>query len=226
MLKPRRVAVKSMQSRGQDRKPQRGRPPSRDARQRILTVAADLFAEKEFHRVSTEKVAERAGTGKGTVYRHFPSKEVLYVAATIYGLVRLRNDLSAALRATASSRTRFDIIIRRLLTYFWDKRDFFLLLRNFADLPQGHRRRYELERRKLSLLIRDALAAGVDEGVLRSDLDAAVAAEALLGMVRAVNRVRSRSVTLAKASDAAVALFLNGCLGAPTTLTNDPGVAS
>ena len=200
--------------RGRDLKPRRGRPPNREFPQRILSAAAELFAEKEFHRVNTEEVAERAGTGKGTVYRHFPSKEVLYVAATIYGLARLRKDLDAALGAAPSAKARVEVIVRRLLAYFWDRRDFFFLLRNFAGLPRSHIRRYEAERRRLSLLIRGVLAAGVVEGLLRSDLKVAVAAEGLLGMVRAVNRARSESVTLEEASNAALALFLNGCIAA------------
>lgn len=171
-----------------------------------------MFAEKEFHRVSTAEVAEHAGTGKGTVYRHFASKEVLYVAATIHDLGRLRKNLRAAFVETPSSRARIEAIVGRLLAYFWNKHDFFFLLRNFAGLPQDYRRRYELERRKLSLLLRRALSAGVDEGVLRSDLNVALAAEALLGMMRAGSRVRFDSVSLPQATDAAVALFLNGCV--------------
>jgi AcrR family transcriptional regulator len=198
-------------------KPRRGRPRIQDAPLRILTVAAELFAQKEFHRVSTEEVAERAGTGKGTVYRHFPSKEVLYVGATIFGLSRLRNELKLTLRAAPSARAAVELIVRRLLAYFWEKRDFFFLLRNFAGLPQTHRRRYESERRKLSLLIRETLAAGIDESLLRRDLNVAVAVEALLGMVRAVNRARSESVTLEEAGNAAVALFLYGCIAERAT---------
>ncbi len=193
-------------------RPRRGRPPIADAPQRILSAAAELFAQKEFHRVSTEEVAERAGTGKGTVYRYFPSKEVLYVAATIFGLSQLRKDLELTLRAAPSTRAAVEVIVRRLLAYFWNKRDFFFLLRNFAGLPHAHRRRYESERRKLSLLIRESFGAGIEEGLLRRDLSIAVAAEALIGMVRAVNRARSKSLTLEEASDAAVALFLYGCV--------------
>ena len=206
--------------RGRDLKPRRGRPPNRDLPQRILSAAAELFAEKEFHRVNTEEVAERAGTGKGTVYRHFPSKEVLYVAATIYGLARLREDLDMALSTAPLASARIEVIVRWLLTYFWDRRDFFFLLRNFAGLPRGHVRRYEAERQRLSLLIREVLAAGVVEGLLRPDLEVAVAAEALLGMVRAVNRARSESVTLEEASNAAVVLFLNGCTASDTAMSH------
>jgi AcrR family transcriptional regulator len=183
----------------------------RDARQRVLSAAAALFAQKEFHRVSTEEVAVRAGTGKGTVYRHFPSKEVLYLAASIHGLSQLRHDLLTVLEAVASGRDAVEVILRQLLAFFWDKQDFFLLLRNRGFAPAYHRR-YESERLKLSLLIRDVLTTNVERGVFRRGLDVQVAAEALLGMARAVSRLRSHSITLADATNGVVELFLNGCL--------------
>jgi AcrR family transcriptional regulator len=207
-----RSATKPRALRRKRLKVRRGRPPLRDARQRILVVAAALFEEKEFHRVSTEEVALCAGIGKGTVYRHFPSKEVLYVAASIYGLSRLRNALMRDLKAARSGRAAIEVILRQLLAYFWYKQDFFFLLQNFHGLTPAYRRRYESERLKLSLLIRRALADGVKGSAFRRGLDVQLAAEALLGMVRAVSRVRAYSATLADASNGVVTLFFNGCL--------------
>jgi AcrR family transcriptional regulator len=58
------------------------RPLRRDAernRQRILTAAADAFAEGGLS-VTMDEVARRAGVGVGTVYRRFPDKELLVEA--------------------------------------------------------------------------------------------------------------------------------------------------
>jgi AcrR family transcriptional regulator len=55
------------------------RPLRADAernRQRILDVAAELFAERGLH-VSLDEVAERAEVGVGTVYRRFPDRDAL-----------------------------------------------------------------------------------------------------------------------------------------------------
>jgi AcrR family transcriptional regulator len=200
-------------------RPRRGRPPIKDARQRLLKAAGTLFAQNEFHRVSTEQVAARAAVGKGTLYRYFRSKEVLYAATSIQELSRLREELQSVVKAALSSHTTVDssraaieVIIRQLLAYFWDKREFFLLLRNFAGLGATYRRRYETERRKLSLIIRDALEAGAHRSALHRELDVHLAAEALLGIVRAVSRLKSRSVIMADVSDGVVALFLQGVL--------------
>ena len=44
----------------------------------ILAAARQLFREQPWDRVTIAEVAIQAGIGKGTVYKHFPSKEALY----------------------------------------------------------------------------------------------------------------------------------------------------
>jgi len=44
---------------------------------RVLTAACDLFYHHGIHAVSMDAIAEAASTNKMTVYRHFPSKDVL-----------------------------------------------------------------------------------------------------------------------------------------------------
>jgi AcrR family transcriptional regulator len=47
----------------------------------ILTQAARLFAERGYDKTDTTLLAETVGVGKGTLYRHFPSKRELFLAA-------------------------------------------------------------------------------------------------------------------------------------------------
>jgi AcrR family transcriptional regulator len=49
-------------------------------RQRILTVARELFYHRGIHSVSVDAIAEAAGTNKMTLYRHFSSKDDLVAA--------------------------------------------------------------------------------------------------------------------------------------------------
>jgi AcrR family transcriptional regulator len=46
-------------------------------RERILTVAADLFYRHGIRAIGVEAIAEAAGTNKMTLYRHFASKDEL-----------------------------------------------------------------------------------------------------------------------------------------------------
>ncbi|MGI9605965.1 MAG: helix-turn-helix domain-containing protein, partial [Acidimicrobiales bacterium] len=47
----------------------------------ILEAAADLLLEVGFDRIRTQDVAERAGAGKGAMYRRWPTKEALLAEA-------------------------------------------------------------------------------------------------------------------------------------------------
>jgi AcrR family transcriptional regulator len=55
------------------------RADARRNREIVLSTAVEVFAEDGLE-VSLGRIARRAGVGAGTVYRHFPSKEILVEA--------------------------------------------------------------------------------------------------------------------------------------------------
>lgn len=55
------------------------RADARRNRERVLRTAQQLFATDGLD-VSLDEIARRAGVGPGTVHRHFPAKEALYLA--------------------------------------------------------------------------------------------------------------------------------------------------
>lgn len=64
----------------------KGRPPGRplDARidEQLLQATQDLLVEEGFERLTMDAVATRCGASKSTIYRRWPSKTALVVAAT------------------------------------------------------------------------------------------------------------------------------------------------
>ena len=52
----------------------------RDARERILDTAYELFSRRAIHDVGVDEVIQHAGVAKATLYRHFPSKDDLVIA--------------------------------------------------------------------------------------------------------------------------------------------------
>ena len=58
-------------------------------RQAILEQAIRTFAELGFRGADVQTIADRAGVGKGTVYRYFHSKEDLFWATTFEVVLRL-----------------------------------------------------------------------------------------------------------------------------------------
>jgi AcrR family transcriptional regulator len=60
-----------------------GRPRSERARRAILAAAAEMLLEQGVAHVSMGAVAERAGVSKATIYRWWPSKEMLALEALL-----------------------------------------------------------------------------------------------------------------------------------------------
>jgi AcrR family transcriptional regulator len=94
---------------------QRGRPRSQEADQAILTATVELLADRGLSAMSIEEVAARAGVGKTTIYRRWPSKGLLALDAFVTSFREaqppndtgtLRGDLLAALRAWVRAVTQ------------------------------------------------------------------------------------------------------------------------
>lgn len=58
------------------------RADARRNRERVLRAAQQLFATHGLD-VSLDEIARSAGVGPGTVHRHFPAKEALYLAVAV-----------------------------------------------------------------------------------------------------------------------------------------------
>src|SRR5206468_11838327 len=80
---------------GAPRKPGRPRDPELEARRKaqILDTAAKVFAGFGFAATDVQVIADRIGIGKGTVYRYFPTKEALFLAAVERGLQELTAEM-------------------------------------------------------------------------------------------------------------------------------------
>ncbi|MFD7131128.1 TetR/AcrR family transcriptional regulator [Streptomyces sp. NPDC059894] len=64
--------------------PAKARTPSQRARRdSILRAAIRLLEEREYEQIQIREVAENAGVALATVYRYFPSKELLYAEALV-----------------------------------------------------------------------------------------------------------------------------------------------
>src|SRR5881227_2236162 len=72
-------------------------------RERILDAAMELAAEGGYDAVQMREVAERADVALGTVYRYFPSKVHLLVAAVTRNRARNRRLSGAMVRALMSA---------------------------------------------------------------------------------------------------------------------------
>jgi AcrR family transcriptional regulator len=137
-------------------------------RDKLLAAATAAFAE-EGEDVALETVAARAGVGIGTLYRHFPNRDALVVAAyqhEVDALCAAAAELLEPQPADAALRAWAE----RFADYVATKRAMGDALRSAAasDSPL-----FADTRARILGALRQLLTAGAVDGTLRSDVDPA-----------------------------------------------------
>jgi len=159
--------------------PRSGRPRDARADRAIIDATLDLIAERGVHAFRTEDVASRAGVGKGTIYRRYPSKDDL-VTAAVGALV----DQEIVVPDTGSTRSDLLVLMREAVALYSGERPGRLmpkLVSAMAERPELARtiRSGFLAARRAALA--EVLRRGIDRGDLRRDLDVEFALDLLGG---------------------------------------------
>src|ERR1700761_1582448 len=89
------------------------RADARRNREQVLRTAQQLFATSGLG-VSLDEIARQAGVGPGTVHRHFPSKEALYLAVAA-DQIRQLADQARALAADGDPGTALFTQLSRMM---------------------------------------------------------------------------------------------------------------
>lgn len=188
----------------------RGRPPTEGLRETILQTATAIFTDSDYHEVLMDDVARRAHVSKGTLYRYFPNKRGLYLAVMFDGITRLQEDVARALAAPNTPLRKIERIVQCILAHFWDRRFFFALIHRNEHKPDDADSREWMDRRaELAAVIQHAIKEAIKAGELRA-IDPRIATELLLGMLRGVNRYRSKNDSLDHMVAAVLDVFLHG----------------
>src|SRR3989441_11244262 len=129
------------------------------------------------------------------------------------GIERLRAELAAAVGTSEPAARKIRGIVHRTLAHFWDRRFFFSLIHQNEHKPDGEAREWFRHRQVLSRLVQEALENAMAARHIRR-IDARIATEMLLGMMRGVNRYRAKDDRLEDVVTAVVDIFMWGG-GAP-----------
>jgi AcrR family transcriptional regulator len=89
------------------------RADARRNRERVLRTAQQMFAAEGLG-VSLDEIARRAGVGPGTVHRHFPAKEALYLAVSLDQIEQLAAE-AEVLAATGDPATALFTQLSRMM---------------------------------------------------------------------------------------------------------------
>ena len=137
-------------------------------RERLLRAARELIEEGGYGAATVVAIAERAGVAAGTLYRHFPSKEELFVE--VFRSVCDRE--VAAMRAAAdrmpAGSSYVDVLVTVLSTFAAralrrPRLAWALIAEPVDPLVDAERLAY---RSRYTVLTADALRAGIEAGEL------------------------------------------------------------
>ncbi|HTN77932.1 MAG TPA: TetR/AcrR family transcriptional regulator [Pirellulaceae bacterium] len=113
-------------------KRQPGRPRDVDGLSKrseaILDVAVQVFAKRGFAATDVQEIADHAGVGKGTIYRHFESKERLFLAAAELGVQKLQAAIDGAAEPAAEPLSQIRSAITAFLIFFDEHPEFIELV--------------------------------------------------------------------------------------------------
>lgn len=96
--------------------------------EQILETAVQLFAERGFDGTDTQLLAETLQVGKGTIYRYFPSKRDLFLAAADRVMRLMRQSIDARVEGIDEPFERLGVAIRSFLEFFAEHPEFVELL--------------------------------------------------------------------------------------------------
>ncbi|SMH52434.1 TetR/AcrR family transcriptional regulator [Azospirillum agricola] len=153
-------------------------------RETILTAAADLFAGRDYADVQVDEVAKKAGVGKATLYRYFPSKEELYLETLERALGGLEQRLDAHLAPDVTAVTRLTAMVSALIDTLSEQLPTLKLLGgDQSDLADRMRRILRRRSARIAVALRKVLDDGVATGEFRP-LDGDMTSLLIIGMVR------------------------------------------
>jgi AcrR family transcriptional regulator len=165
----------------------RGRPgrPGHDL-ESILRTAVRLFNERGYDATSMEDLARALGITKSAIYHHVPAKEELLRLATGRALDGLFGVAAAAEALPGTAVDRLEHLVRGSVAVLVAELPFVtLLLRVHGNT--GTERDALARRREFDQFTAALVKQAVTEGDLRADIDPALTAKLLFGVVNSVS---------------------------------------
>jgi AcrR family transcriptional regulator len=87
-------------------------------REEILGLASKMFAQRGYSQTDLQLVADQLGVGKGTLYRYFPTKRALFLAAADWGIHRLLDQVQADTEHVTDPLERIRMGIYSYISFF------------------------------------------------------------------------------------------------------------
>jgi len=190
--------------------PRRGRP-GYDL-ESLLTVAVTVFNERGYDGTSMEDLSRRLGISKSSIYYHVEGKEHLLALAldrALDGLFAVADEVTASGQPAIE---RLERLVRGSVYVLADRLPYVTLLLRARGNTSTERRALA-RRREFDQIVADLVKAAEQDGDIRPDVDPAITARLLFGLVNSVvewYRPARRATAAADLADAVCAVAFDG----------------
>ena len=190
---------------------------------KILAASMKVFSKYGYQDTEVEDIASLAGLGKGTVYRHFGSKENLFFSTLEWGLTTLADEMDEAISAVHGYVDKVRTALVTYLLFFEKHRDFYGILVQDRMRTEIKSPPHRLMKKHMALIshLTDVLEEGIKDGYFKK-IDVESAAHALFGIINSLlfKWLTSRKrYPIRKEVSVIEEIFLNGILSAQQATT-------
>jgi TetR/AcrR family transcriptional regulator len=191
------------------------RLPTQERQIEIAAAALRLSRDRSPALVTTSDIAAAVGVTQGAVFKHFPTKEAIWIAAMAWVREQLLAALAQAAQDAPTPLAGLEAVFRTHVAFVASHPGVPRLI--FHELQQATDSAVKQEVRLLlqayRKLLVGLLGAAAERGEVPSDLDREAAATLFVGIVQGLvmqSMVSGKPVTLKAQADRVFAIYLRG----------------
>ena len=191
------------------------RLPTQERRIEIVAAALRLSRDRSPALITTGDIAAAVGVTQGAVFKHFPTKEAIWIAAMAWVRERLMAALTQAAQDPSTPLAGLEAVFDAHVAFVASHPGVPRLI--FHELQQATDSAVKQELRTLlqayRKLLTGLLGAAAERGEVPADLDREAAATLFVGIVQGLvmqTMVSGKPVTLKAQGDRVFAIYLRG----------------
>jgi TetR/AcrR family transcriptional regulator len=191
------------------------RLPTEERQAEIVAAALNLARDISPVSITTSDIATAIGVSQGAVFKHFPTKDAIWVAAMKWVRERLLAKVDEAARAQSSAVLSLEAVFRAhvafVIAHPGAPRIIFHELQQPADSPVKQEVRALLQAYRQLLL--DQFKAGMKSGELPTGLDPEAAATLFVGIVQGLvmqSMLTGKPAAMKAQGDSVFRIYLRG----------------
>ena len=151
----------------------------------VLAISVAAFNERGFDGTSIDDLARRLAISKSAIYHHVESKDALLGLALDRALTGLEQVADSVRSLDGSAVERLEALLRASIAVLVERLPYVTLLLRVRGNSEIERQALA-RRRRLDRLVAELVKQAVGDGDLRPDVDPAVTARLLFGMVNSL----------------------------------------